>query len=442
MKKMMKKNACFALAAATLLTSVPVYAAETEENIPDIPEIVGSDAEASLTICSYYGGESNELADFALEQIQKKFPNVTITMEAYPEDGGQTIKTRAATGDLPEILMIDDGTMDILAESGNIVPLDDYVEAFNLSNYYQEVQMQSCLYASDGHVYQFPMGNISPVLWYYNKEIFAENGVEVPTNYEELLAAVQTFRENDVIPFALFGKEPWPLGGFFDSFAVKENPAGCYALSTGEAKASDENYQNAILKMETLIAEGIFQDGVTNTDYDTALAMFEEGQCAMFMNGSWDIGTLVDAMGDNVDFMEFYPTADAGREEENQYAMFGTGAGISGMAVTASAEDVELTAQIAFMFAYYREVCQYQRRSLITTPLKTDNLVLENELDAMSLKLDSVIANYTCDTKFIHVFPNTKFSTSLTEEIQKFVAGESAEDFTANVDKMIEKTVE
>lgn len=409
---------------------------------PDIPEIEGSDVEATLRVCTYYGGDSTTFAEFAAEQIKKKYPNVTLEFETLPQDGGQTIKTRAATGDLPEILLLDSGTIETLAESGSIYTLDEYVNKFSIKNYYTDAIMENCLYSQDGNIYQFPMGSISPILWYYNKTLFEEYNVKVPENFDELLEAVVVFRENDIIPLAMFGKEPWPLGAFFDSFAVKENSGGCYALSKGEAKASDEDYQKAIGKMEQLIEAGIFQDGVTNTDFDTASALFKDGRCAMFMNGCWYTADALEGLGDDVDFMVFYPTADEGNVEHNQYAMTG-GGDTSGMGVTKSAEDVDLAASIAFLFSYYREVAQYEMKSLVTTPLQTDNLILEaDELDHISQKLLDAIDNYTYNTRFLNTFPNTKFSTGFTEEMQKFLVGESREDFTVNVDKLIDKTVQ
>lgn len=399
-----------------------------------------TDEEVTFRVCTYYGGDSTTFAEFAAEKIKEKLPNVTLEFETLPSDGGQTIKTRAATGDLPDILLVDSGTIDTLAESGSILPLNDYVEKFNIKDYYTEAIMDNCLYSPDGNVYQFPMGSISPILWYYNKQIFADNNVKVPENFDDLLTAVQTFKEKGIIPMAMFGKEPWPLGAFFDTFAVKENPGGCYALSKGEAKASDESYQKIIGKMEQLIQAGIFQDGVTNADFDTASALFKEGQSAMFLNGSWYTGEAIEGMGDNVDVILSYPTADSGKESENQYCMTG-GGDTSGMAVTAGASNPDLAAEVTFLFAYYREVAQYEQKSLVTTPLQTDGLTLQNELDPISKKLLEVIPEFSYDTKFLHTLPNTKFATSFTEEMQKFLVGETIEDFTANIDKSIEKTV-
>ncbi|QHQ60229.1 extracellular solute-binding protein [Anaerocolumna sedimenticola] len=397
--------------------------------------------EITYKVCTYYGGDSTVFAEFAAEKIKEKYPNVTLEFETLPSDGGLTIKTRAATGDLPDILLVDSGSIDVLAKSGSIITLDEYVDKLNIKDYYTPAIMENCLYSPDGHVYQFPMGSISPILWYYNKQIFADNNVKVPTNFDELMTAVTAFKEKGIIPMAMFGKEPWPLGAFFDTFAVKENPGGNYALSKGEAKASDESYSKIIGKMEQAIKAGIFQDGATNTDFDTASALFKEGKSAMFLNGSWYTADAITGLGDKADVILSYPTADAGKETVNQYSMTG-GGDTSGMAVTANAEDKELAANIAFLFAYYREVAQYEKNSLVTTPLQTDGLTLENELDPISAKLLETIPQFSYNTKFLHTLPNTKFATTFTEEMQKLLVGETKDDFIKNVDKSIEDTVQ
>lgn len=46
--------------------------------------------------------------------------------------------------------------------------------------------------------------------------------------------------------------------------------------------------------MVDLVNEGFFQAGCTSTDYETAQNLFTSGQAAMFINGDWDISSLVE----------------------------------------------------------------------------------------------------------------------------------------------------
>lgn len=399
----------------------------------------GTDEEITLNVCIHYYDDNKELADYAAEKVKEKYPNVTLVFEDYPQDGGQTLKTRAATGDLPDIFKVDGGLCETLIKSGSILQLDEYVEENNYTEHLPQNVIDSCLYSSDGHIYQFPVDGIAPVLWYYNKAVFEENNIKVPTNYDELMTAIEELRAIDIIPVAFFGKEPWPVGAFFDTFALKENEGGVKALSEGTAKASDEGYTKAINKIADAVEAGIFQDGVTNTDYETANALFMEGKAAMFLNGSWYVADVINNLGENGAILDTYPTADAGESEESMGRMAG-GPDTCGMAVSASTEYPEIAMDVAAIFTAAREEREFTYYKQLTVPVKTDELQIEGDLEPLRQTLLDKISTYTYGSKFIHTLTNTEFSADMIEELQKLLVGESAEDFIKNVDKSIEKT--
>ncbi len=408
--------------------------------VPAAVQAADTTEEITLKICTHYYDNNKLLADYAAEKVKEKYPNVTLEFEDYPQDGGQTLKTRAATGDLPDLFNVDGGLCETLIKSGSILALDDYYEetGYAEANLSQGI-IDSCLQSSDGHIYQFPLAGVSPILWYYNKQIFEENNIKVPENYEELMTAIEELQAIDIIPLAMFGKEPWPIGAFFDMFALKENASGLKGLSEGTGKASDEDYSKAIHKLADAIDAGLFQSGVTNTDYDTASAMFLEGRAAMFVNGSWYLADIIDGLGENAGFLETYPTADAGESEETKYRMAG-GPDTNGLAVSANTKYPELAMDVAAIYCSAREQEEYTNYQNLTAPVKTEELTINADLEPIQQQLLDAMPSYTYGSQFVHVLPNTKFSTDMTEEIQKLFVGESAEDFIKNVDKSIEKS--
>lgn len=424
----MKKIAALGLAAALAGTAMPagVQAAKNDEEI-------------TLKVCIHYYDDNKELADYAAEKVKEKYPNVTLEFEDYPQDGGQTLKTRAATGDLPDIFKVDGGLCETLAKSGSILELDDYYEESNYIENLPQNVIDSCLYSSDGHIYQFPIDGIAPVLWYYNKEIFEENNIKVPENFDELMDAIEKLKAIDIIPVAMFGKEPWPVGAFFDTFALKENEGGVKALSEGKANASDEEYKKAIDKIAKAVEAGIFQDGVTNTDYETANALFTEGKAAMFLNGSWYVADVIKNLGDKGGILDTYPTADPGESEESKNRMAG-GPDTCGMAISANTKYPEIAMDVAAIFSSEREEREFTHYKQLTVPVKTEELTIEGELEPLRQTLLEKIPNFTYGSKFIHTLSNTKFSADMIEELQKLLVGESSEDFIKNVDKSIKKT--
>ena len=53
----------------------------------------------------------------------------------------------------------------------------------------------------DGKAFAVPFAAVSHVV-YYNKTLFADNGLEVPKTFEELLAVSQAFKDKGIEPFA------------------------------------------------------------------------------------------------------------------------------------------------------------------------------------------------------------------------------------------------
>ena len=140
----------------------------------------------------HYSDESGkELADYAAEKVKEKYPNVTLEFEDFIGDGGQTLKTRAATGDLPDILnWMEEPSMHW--QPAEICSLWMIImKKLNYTDHLPQNVIDNSLYSSDGHIYQFPIDGIARVLWYYNKQIFEENNIKVPTNYDELMTAIE-----------------------------------------------------------------------------------------------------------------------------------------------------------------------------------------------------------------------------------------------------------
>lgn len=53
---------------------------------------------------------------------------------------------------------------------------------------------------TDGHIYAFPRTGPAVDLLFFNKKVFEQNGVKIPTNYPELLAAVKAFNAKGIVP--------------------------------------------------------------------------------------------------------------------------------------------------------------------------------------------------------------------------------------------------
>ncbi|MBN1172234.1 MAG: extracellular solute-binding protein, partial [Micromonosporaceae bacterium] len=61
----------------------------------------------------------------------------------------------------------------------------------------------------NGRQYALPMNGIQPVILFYNKEVFADAGLQPPKTYADLIRQIAAFKERGIIPIALAGAQGW-----------------------------------------------------------------------------------------------------------------------------------------------------------------------------------------------------------------------------------------
>lgn len=160
--------------------------------------------------------------------------------------------------------------------------------------------------------YQF---NIEGV--WYNKQLFADNGLRVPQTWDELVAAAGTLKAAGVTAFSASGEQGWPITRLISGYLYRElGPDALQKVADGEAKLTDPDYVAAAQAIADLGAAGYFGEGVGSIDYDTAVSQFLTGKAGMFYMGSWTLGAFNDPKQnqigeDNIGFFPL-PTVDGG----------------------------------------------------------------------------------------------------------------------------------
>jgi raffinose/stachyose/melibiose transport system substrate-binding protein len=138
--------------------------------------------------------------------------------------------------------------------------------------------------------YQF---NIEGV--WYNKQIFADNGLDVPETWDDFVAAAETVQGAGLTALSASGEQGWPITRLVSGYLYRElGPDALEKVANGEAKLTDPEYVAAAQAIADLGAAGYFGDGVGSIDYDTAVAQFLTGQAGMFYMGSWTLGAFND----------------------------------------------------------------------------------------------------------------------------------------------------
>ena len=205
------------------------------------------------------------------------------------------------------------------------------------------------------------------------QELFESNGVKVPTTYDELLTAINTFNAAGITPLSI-AEEKWPTVALFDMFVTRQEPQGILKLDKGQASASDPAYKDAAAKIIELVKAGMLPKGATNLNYDQAAALFHQGKAAMFLNGQWEIAESTKQLGDKVGWM-YFPGMDAANYEASKYAFSG-GGGPGGYAVNPDTKDQEVAAKVAAFISLKYAEYRYTERGNPLVSTKVDKAIV------------------------------------------------------------------
>ncbi|MET3293141.1 UNVERIFIED_CONTAM: raffinose/stachyose/melibiose transport system substrate-binding protein [Brevibacillus sp. OAP136] len=156
----------------------------------------------------------------------------------------------------------------------------------------------------DGKVYGVPL-SLNSTQIYYNKKIFADNGLSEPKSWDELIALAKTLKAKNIIPFAFGAKESWLLSlshgviapGTYNGNAFVEK------MLKGEASMTSPEYKASIQRMKDLTP--YFPDHFVGLDLNDIRALFATEKAAMFINGSFEL-EVIQKMNPNLQ-IDFFP---------------------------------------------------------------------------------------------------------------------------------------
>lgn len=151
----------------------------------------------------------------------------------------------------------------------------------------------------DGKIMAVPT-NFAAACVFYNTDIFKEAGVEVPTTYDELLAACEKIKAAGYTPISCSAGTTWCLSMIAGYLCDREGgPDNLKGITDGTLDWTDKTFIDAGTKLKEL--SQYFQDTAAADSNDQATANFYNGDAAMLVQGSWAIAQI---NGNNADFQD------------------------------------------------------------------------------------------------------------------------------------------
>lgn len=208
--------------------------------------------------------------------------------------------------------------MNQFIEAGQVLNLSETLDDLGVADRIQPAAESTikALYG-DGSLYSLPTEFNIEGFW-YNKELLADNGVEVPETWDDLVSAAETLDAAGVQPFSAAGKDGWPITRLVGDYIFRDLGADALQkVADGEAKLTDPEYVAAADAVAELGTAGYFGDALGSVDYNAAMNTFLTGKAAFFYMGSWALANFADEAQnqiggpDNIGFARF-PAVEGG----------------------------------------------------------------------------------------------------------------------------------
>ena len=128
-------------------------------------------------------------------------------------------------------------------------------------------------------------------LFLCHPEVFAANGLEAPTDWDEFFTAADALKEAGVTPLAVGDNGIWATTHLFESILLSQlGPAGYRGLWTGETAWDDGGVRASLEILSRLFTDYVNEDHAA-LSWDQAAQLVADGDAAMTIMGDWPPAT-------------------------------------------------------------------------------------------------------------------------------------------------------
>lgn len=170
------------------------------------------------------------------------------------------------------------------ARIGALAPLDAYYEKYGWSGINEFYRGRN---SYQGSIYGVPMEQDLMGV-YYNKDLFAAHGIEIPKTYAEFLAAADKFKAAGIVPIAFGNRDRWPATNTMSLIlGLTAGKATEESVLFGDTPWTNDAFKQAAETFRSWAEAGYFPTGFNGIGYDEANALFLGGRAAMTITGTW-----------------------------------------------------------------------------------------------------------------------------------------------------------
>lgn len=389
-------------------------AAESQESTAAAEAAVDGGGETLNVLChsSWRTDEANAVFDYVAEKCNVKFE-----FEEVPEgsSGNELIFAKMQSGEVPDIFWWQ-GAKTSATEIGEDLFVElsgDWVNDYNASI------LESPNQTYNGKLICAPFGDVTVFGMCYNKKVFADNQIEIPQTWDEMMAACETLKAAGVTPMYVSGTtdNEWTLQIIPIDARLKQEsivPGSMDSLNSHEKLWTDMEYMQLTFdRMKEMKDKGYIQDTFLSDSYADAQEALLTGTAAMYSQATWiyaELTKLAESQ-EELENIGFFPIPATEAKDSIAYTETPTG-----FVVPKEGKKVDLAVQIV--------------GELVTKEAMTEYYKMHQGIPAVNgvdVKLTSIPADVSAliEAGKTSTLPNTIYSTpSMASDVQAMLAGD------------------
>lgn len=388
-----------------------------------------------------YKPESVKAFEAMEERFNATHDDIELKIES-PNEAMTILKTRLIKEDYPDIIGIGgDINYSNFLDAELFMDISDFEGVDDIKSAYMQIEEDLEFIPQDG-VYALPyVANAAGIL--YNKEMFSENGWEIPTTWTEFTELCDTISETTNIDPLYFGfKDTWTTLAPWNALAVGLADSDiCSQVNAGKTTFS-EGYKEVAEKMKSLLQYA--EPNPYAYSYNDACTAFARGESAMYVIGSYAVPQILSVNPDME--IDSFPFPANENEADN---VLNSGVDLQ-FSVMKKCENKEAAYEV-LRFLYEDETIQIYLDDQSAIPCKKGDFTLPSVLDGMKsyieadrmsdfhdhhypseMSVDAMVQTYLMDTSsnatetFLSKFDSEwkRYNRDLIEKVKKYEEGQ------------------
>lgn len=266
-----------------------------------------ADGSVEITLLVPNAGTNIDSAEAMIAAFEKENSDITVKVESQPAgtEGDNLMKTKLATGEMADLFWYNSGSLfQALNPDQNLAPMTDEAWVGDMQD------AMKAVVETDNGVYGAPFGSSQAGAVVYNKKVYADLGLEVPTSWDEFAANNEAIKAAGIVPVIQTYGDTWSSQLFvladFGNVLAQDGDWGS-EYTAGERKYVDEPALDGFTHQQEGFEAGWWNEDFASAVFDDGARMVATGEGAHYPILTSIVSTFQQNFPDQLDDIGVFP---------------------------------------------------------------------------------------------------------------------------------------